>query len=95
MERAEWLKQMREMTERLYDHVSPEYWGRFGRYENEAHQEYLRKFIGRIPKGGSILSAACGAGRYDGTLLEAACDVTGIDQSAGMLTRAKERFPQA
>lgn len=95
MERAEWLKQMREMTERLYDHVSPEYWGRFGRYENEAHQEYLRKFIGRIPKGGSILSAACGAGRYDGTLLEAGCDVTGIDQSAGMLARAKEHFPQA
>ena len=95
MERLEWLKQMREMTERLYDHVSPENWDRFGLYENEAHQEYLRKFIGRIRKGGSILSAACGAGRYDGILLEAGCDVTGIDQSTGMLARAKERFPQA
>jgi 2-polyprenyl-3-methyl-5-hydroxy-6-metoxy-1,4-benzoquinol methylase len=66
-----------------------------GLNENEAQQDYLRKFIGRIRKGGSILSAACGVGRYDGTLLEAGCDVTGIDQSAGMLARAKEHFPQA
>ena len=38
MERAEWLKQMREMTEALYDHISPEYWVKFGLYENEAQQ---------------------------------------------------------
>lgn len=56
MERPEWLKQIREMTERLYDHVSPEYWDRFGLYENEAHQEYLRKFIG---------SVWCGSLRWD------------------------------
>jgi hypothetical protein len=30
MERVEWLKQMREMGEALYDHFSPEYWIRFG-----------------------------------------------------------------
>ncbi len=41
-----------------------------------------------------ILSAACGAGRYDGMLLEAGYSVAGIDQSAGMLARAKEHFPQ-
>ena len=45
IERAEWLKQMRDMTEVLYDHVAPAYWGNFGLYENEAHQDYLRKFI--------------------------------------------------
>lgn len=94
MDRAEWLKQMRSMSEALYDHISPEYWVNFGFYENEAHQEYLQKFLGRIGKGGTILSAACGAGRYDGTLLEAGHSVVGIDQSAGMLMRARERFPQ-
>jgi SAM-dependent methyltransferase len=95
VERAEWLKQMRDMTEVLYDHVAPEYWGNFGLYENEAHQEYLRKFIDKLDRGRSVLSAACGAGRYDGMLLEAGHRVTGIDQSAGMLARAKEQFPQA
>ena len=95
MERADWLKQMRMMTEALYDHVSPEYWVKFGLYENEAHQEYLRKFISRIGRGGTVLSAACGAGRYDGMLLETGHSVTGIDQSAGMLAQARERFPEA
>ena len=95
MQRAEWLRQMRDMTEVLYDHVAPEYWDNFGLYENEAHQEYLRRFIDKLDRGGSVLSAACGAGRYDGMLLEAGHRVTGIDQSAGMLARAKEYFPQA
>ena len=95
MERAEWLKQMREMTEALYDHISPDYWVKFGLYENEAQQEYLQKFIKRIGRDRAVLSAACGAGRYDGMLLDAGQRVTGIDQSAGMLRRAKEHFPQA
>jgi hypothetical protein len=33
--------------------------------------------------------------RYDGILLEAGHSVVGIDQSAGMLARARERFPAA
>ncbi len=94
MERAEWLKQMRSKAEALYDHVSPQYWVTFGLDENETHRAYLQKFSERVAPGGMILSAACGAGRYDGMLLEAGHSVVGIDQSAGMLARAKEHFPQ-
>jgi 2-polyprenyl-3-methyl-5-hydroxy-6-metoxy-1,4-benzoquinol methylase len=94
MERAEWLKQMRSMAEALYDRISPQYWVTFGFYENEAHQRYLQKFLERVAPGGAILSAGCGAGRYDGLLLDAGHPVVGIDQSAGMLRRAKEHFPQ-
>jgi 2-polyprenyl-3-methyl-5-hydroxy-6-metoxy-1,4-benzoquinol methylase len=94
MERAEWLKQMRSMAEALYDRLSPEYWVSFGFYENETHRQYLQKFLERVVPGGSILSAGCGAGRYDGLLLNAGHRVVGIDQSAGMLERAKEHFPQ-
>jgi SAM-dependent methyltransferase len=93
MERAEWLKQMRDKAEALYDRVSPEYWVKHGLYPNETHREYLHKFLGRLAPHSGLLSAACGAGRYDGLLLEAGHSVVGIDQSAGMLARAREHFP--
>jgi SAM-dependent methyltransferase len=93
MERAEWLKQMREKAEALYDHFSALYWVEFGLYPNEIHQAYLAKFLERVPPHSSLLSAACGAGRYDGILLEAGHNVVGIDQSGGMLARAREHFP--
>jgi SAM-dependent methyltransferase len=95
MERAEWLKRMQSNTEAIYDRFSPRYWVSWGLGEDETHQQYLRKFLKRVVPGGAILSAACGAGRYDGLLLEAGHRVLGIDQSAGVLARAKEHFPQA
>ena len=77
-----------------YNHFSPEYWIRFGLYENAAHREYLQKFLVRVPPQSNLLSAACGARRYDGFLLERGHSVVGIDQSAGMLARAREHFPE-
>jgi cyclopropane fatty-acyl-phospholipid synthase-like methyltransferase len=94
MERAEWLKQMREKAEALYDHFSPKYWVTFGLYANETHREYLQKFLERVAPRSTLLSAACGAGRYDGILLEAGHSVVGIDQSEGMLAQAREHFPE-
>jgi 2-polyprenyl-3-methyl-5-hydroxy-6-metoxy-1,4-benzoquinol methylase len=94
MERAEWLKQMRSMTEEMYDRFSPLYWVSWGFSPNETHLEYLQKFLARVVPDGAVLSAGCGAGRFDGLLLDAGHPVVGIDQSAGMLARAKEHFPQ-
>ncbi len=94
MERAEWLKRMRNRAEALYDRFSPRYWVTWGLGENETHRAYMQKFLERVKPGGPILSAACGAGRYDGMLLEAGHRVTGIDQSARMLKLAQEHFPQ-
>ncbi len=95
MEREEWLNQMRHKSEEIYDRLSPLYWSSLGLYPNETHQEFMQKFLSRLAPGGSVLSAACGAGRYDGILLDAGQSVVGIDQSAGMLARAVERFPAA
>jgi 2-polyprenyl-3-methyl-5-hydroxy-6-metoxy-1,4-benzoquinol methylase len=93
MERLEWLKQMRSQTEELYDRFSSRYWVTWGLAVEETHRVYLQKFLERIPSGGTILSAACGAGRFDGLLLDAGHKVVGIDQSAGVLKLAKEHFP--
>jgi len=93
MERAEWLKQMRDKAEKLYDHISPLYWEKYGMWVSETHVRYLLKFLGRLPPRSALLSAGCGAGLYDGMLLEAGHSVVGIDLSDGMLARARERFP--
>ncbi len=97
IERSEWLEQMREKAETLYD-----LWASicsFKTDENaakarvEAHVQYLEEFIRRVPPRSNVLSAGCGAGRYDGMLLDAGHSVVGIDQSKGMLARAREHFP--
>ena len=94
MERAEWLKKMRAQAEALYDRLAPAYWVKFGLYANAAHRQFIEKFLGRLGSQSAILDAACGAGRYDGMLLEAGHSVLGIDQSGSMLARAREVFPQ-
>jgi SAM-dependent methyltransferase len=95
MERAEWLKHIRSMAEKVYDHISPGYPDVFGRYENDSQVAFIRKLLARLDRGGTILSAACGAGRYDGLLLDMGHNVVGTDQSAGMLERARMQYPQA
>jgi len=94
MERAEWLKQMRDKAEKLYDLYAPRYWVDIGLYPDETTLEYLQKFLGRISPHSNLLSAGCGAGRYDRMLLEAGHSVVGIDQSEVMLARAREYFPE-
>jgi len=94
MDRAEWLEQMRRNAEALYDRFASRYWTTWALVVEETHRAYLRKFLERVAPGGTILSAACGAGRFDGLLLEAGHRVTGIDQSAGVLKLAKEHFPE-
>lgn len=49
MERVEWLKQMRDKLEVLYNYLSPGYWVKFGLYANETHLKYLQKFLERFP----------------------------------------------
>ncbi len=93
MERAEWLKKVRSMAETLYDHGASAYWSKYGDELEPLHGQFIAKFLGQIKGPGTILDAACGTGQYDGKLLEAGHLVLGIDQSAGMLNRAREHYP--
>ncbi len=94
MERAEWLKKMRSQAEALYDHLAPVYWVTFGVQPSTTHHQFVQKLVGRLPTRARILDAGCGAGRYDGLLLQGGNSVLGIDQAGGMLKRAREFFPQ-
>jgi ubiquinone/menaquinone biosynthesis C-methylase UbiE len=94
MDRINWLKEKRRETEANYDTLwAPGYDVEWGIYENASHQQFIQKFLRLLPPYSTILDAACGSGRYMSMLLEKGHTVIGIDQSRGMLARAREKFP--
>jgi SAM-dependent methyltransferase len=94
MNRSDWIKAMRGEAEKSYDTLwAPTYGEKFGIYDNAAQLRFIQSFLRLLPQPGTLLDAACGAGRYFPLLLEKGHTVVGIDQSAGMLGRAREKFP--
>jgi SAM-dependent methyltransferase len=94
MNRSDWLKQVRREIEENYTTVwAPFYGEKWGLYENTVHREFVQKLVGFLPDHAAVLDAACGAGRYFPIMLEAGCHVLGIDQSRGMVARAKFLHP--
>jgi ubiquinone/menaquinone biosynthesis C-methylase UbiE len=93
MDRRAWLDAQRASVEERYDRlVSPS-------YEDDnpitaTHRRFVEKVIESCPPGGAILDAACGHGRYFELVLAAGRRVVGIDQSAGMLARARTKHPE-
>lgn len=66
---------------------------RWGAIE-ETHRSFVERFLASLPAGGSVLDAACGTGKYFGTVLGSGRSVLGVDHSAGHLARAREKFPE-
>ena len=94
MDRTDWLIEKRRESEERYDTLwAPLYGEKWGVYSNATHQQFILKFLSLLPQHATILDAACGAGRYMSMLLEKGRTVVGIDQSQGMLSRAKANFP--
>jgi cyclopropane fatty-acyl-phospholipid synthase-like methyltransferase len=94
MNRSDWLQQVRLDAEMNYTNLwAPDYGEKWGNYPNATHQQFIRKFLQLMKPNSTLLDAACGAGRYMSYLLEAGHSIIGVDQSQGMLARAKERFP--
>ena len=95
MDRVSWLKERRQEAEERYSNWwAPEYSEKWGTYPNASHLQFVQKFLGYIPPNSSLLDAACGAGRYLPQLIANGHRVIGIDQSQGMLTSAKQKFPE-
>ena len=94
MDRAAWLRERQREAEERYDTLwAPLYSEKWGTYSNATHQQFLQRFLSLVPQPGTILDAACGAGRYMSMLLEKGHTVIGVDQSQGMLARAEAQFP--
>lgn len=95
MDRNSWLKEKRREAEEGYDILwSPLYDVEGGNYPNASHLQFIQKFIDLLPQNSTILDAACGTGRYLPQFAGKGYTIIGIDQAQGMLTRAKEKFPE-
>jgi len=93
MDRITWLREMRRDCEEQYDRESTLYDEQGGVYSNITHQQFIQEFLGFLPPNSKVLDAPCGTGRYLPFLLEKGYSLVGIDQSKGMLERAKAKFP--
>jgi SAM-dependent methyltransferase len=74
----------------LFAPVYDRYWGEI----NPSHRQLVTRFLALGPPAPRLLDAPCGTGKYWPLLLNAGCTVFGVDQSAGMLRRAEEKFPE-
>jgi ubiquinone/menaquinone biosynthesis C-methylase UbiE len=93
MDRQVWLDEQRRTIENRYDHLySPTYDEADGPIP-PMHRRFVEQLIQSTPRGGRILDAPCGTGRYFPMVLDAGRSVVGIDQSAGMLAKAHEKHP--
>ena len=93
MDRATWLRERRQTTEERHDAIHAfTYDDEFGEI-GPVHARFVADLLERCPPGGTVLDAACGTGKYFAMVLDAGRRVVGTDQSAGMLARARARFP--
>src|SRR5688500_1574133 len=93
MDRQTWLAEQRLKAEQRYDRLySPTYDEDDGPIP-PMHRRFVEKLIDSTPPGGVILDVPCGTGRYFPLVLDAGRSVVGIDQSAGMLAKARTKHP--
>ncbi len=92
--RDEFLAERRRLgpvrMDALFAPTYDEDWGRI----NLSHETFVRKLIDLTPDHALLLDAACGTGKYWPQLLASGRRVIGIDRSAGMLARARAKFPE-
>jgi 2-polyprenyl-3-methyl-5-hydroxy-6-metoxy-1,4-benzoquinol methylase len=93
MDRGAWLADRRAIVERAYNDEAPTY----DEYDpaTPLHRRSIERLIGLVPPGGAILDAACGTAPSAGSVIDVGLDYVGADQSNGMLSVAKSKWPGA
>jgi SAM-dependent methyltransferase len=93
-DRAAWLSELRRENERQEDAADIEsepYWEEI----DDVHRTFVDRFLSMLPPGGSVLDAACGIGRYIGTILGSGRSATAVDASGSYLAVVGESWPDA
>jgi ubiquinone/menaquinone biosynthesis C-methylase UbiE len=94
MDRSRWLAERRVAVERAYTAESATYDAGYDP-ATPIHRRFVARLIETVPRGGTVLDAACGTAPYAGMVLNAGRAYVGADQSAGMLQQAREKWPDA
>jgi SAM-dependent methyltransferase len=89
MDRPAWLAERRAAVVASYDAEAPVY--EEHEYPSEVQREWVARVLRLIPPDGIVLDAPCGTGKYFPMVAAAGHRVAGVDQSAGMLARARAR----
>lgn len=93
-QRRAFLDERRAASARRYDELHAErydeHWGELF----PTHRAYVARLLESTPDGGLVLDLACGTGKYWPQVLAAGRRVLGVDQSAGMLDRARAKHPE-
>ncbi|MDQ2713657.1 MAG: class I SAM-dependent methyltransferase [Chloroflexota bacterium] len=94
MDRTRWRQERRLWNQVQMDTIyARQYDEKWGGSINSSHQHMLEQLLDLCPRGGRILDAACGTGKYWPLLLERGFSIQGTDQSQQMLQRAHSKFP--
>ncbi|MBA2288165.1 MAG: class I SAM-dependent methyltransferase [Ktedonobacteraceae bacterium] len=94
MDRAHWRQERRLWNEVQMDTLYVrQYDEKWGGHINPSHRHMVEHLLDLCSRGGRILDAACGTGKYWPLLLERGFSVQGTDQSQQMLQRAHGKFP--
>lgn len=94
MDRQEWLAERKVAVEEDYTRDARTYDAGYDP-ATEPHRRFVSRLIMTTPNRGTVLDAACGTGSYLGMVLDAGRRAVGVDQSSGMLARAKAKHPAA
>ena len=93
MERGAWLADVMRRKVARFDRYGPTYdqeWGAI----SPTHRAYVARVVESVARGGVILDAACGTGRFFPAILGEGRLVQGVDFSKGMLAEVARKFPE-
>jgi SAM-dependent methyltransferase len=91
-DRRTWLRELRRRSERQEDALASRYDELWGQVE-ATHRRFVERFLWMLPRGGTVLDAACGTGKYFPIVIESGRSSVGVDQSGAALARARSKFP--
>jgi SAM-dependent methyltransferase len=92
MDRAQWLAERRAAVESDYTRDGETYDDGYDP-ATPTHRRFVSRLTETAPEGGTVLDAACGTSPYAGMVLGGHRRYVGLDQSAGMLERARAKWP--